>query len=148
MSDHKRDVQPCCTGGGTHFVVVLSALNSKLSFIVLGPINNSTDYKHLQSYNISADCQQKYSTKTSLARGQSLASHVILLHNVTHYITPHAPRLFENVRRDICNSNIHCSSGFPLKSCYIIVFSLSLFASLALCGLIRPNFRNCRQTKL
>ena len=41
---------------------LLSALNSQLSFIVLEPVNNSTDYKHLQSYNLSADCQ-KYSTK-------------------------------------------------------------------------------------
>lgn len=47
-----------------HMRHLLSALKSELSFIVLEPINNSiqfnnsTDYKHLQSYNISADCQQ------------------------------------------------------------------------------------------
>ena len=67
---------------------MLSALNSESSFIVLEPVNNSTDYKHLQSYNISADCKSTV-RKTSLARGQTLAYHVILLHNVTHYITPH-----------------------------------------------------------
>ena len=126
---------------------LLSALNSESSFIVLEPVNNSTDYKHLQSYNISADCKSTV-RKTSLARGQTLAYHVILLHNVTHYITPHTPRLFENVHRDICYSNVYWSSGLPLKSCYITVFSLSLFTFLALCGLIRPNFRNCRPTKL
>ena len=126
---------------------MLSAVNSELSFIVLEPVNNSTDYKHLQSYKKSADCKSTV-RKTSLARGQTLAYHVIVLHNATHYITPDTPRIFENVDGDIRNSNVHWSSGLPLKSCYIIVFSRSLLASLARCGLIRPNFHNCRETKL
>ena len=130
-----------------NLTVSVVRLNSELSFIVLESVNNSTDYKHLRPYNISANCRSTV-RKTSLARGPTLAYHVILLHNVTHYITPHTPRFFENVHRDICYSNVHWSSGLPLKSCYITVFSLSLFTSLALCGLIRPNFRNCRQAKL
>ena len=60
---------------------VLSALNGELFFIVLEPVslNNSIDYEELQSYNISADCKKSTERKPSLARGPTLAYHVILL---------------------------------------------------------------------
>ena len=37
---------------------MLPALNSELSFIVL--VNNATDHKHFESYNISADCTKRH----------------------------------------------------------------------------------------
>ena len=64
---------------------MLSALNGELSFIVLEPVNNSTDYEHICSHtiNISVGCKSTV-RKTSLARrSRTLAYHVILLIYIT-----------------------------------------------------------------
>ena len=53
---------------------MLSALNGELSFIVLEPVNNSSDYKHLQSYNISADCKSTVWKNISRTRSDSRIS--------------------------------------------------------------------------
>ena len=60
---------------------MLSTLNGELFFIVLEPVslNNPIDYEHLQSYNISAECKKSTVRKPSLARGPTLAYHLILL---------------------------------------------------------------------
>lgn len=58
---------------------VLSALNSELSFIVLEPVNNPTDYEHPQSYNMSADCKSTVQKHISHEVAGTLAYYVILL---------------------------------------------------------------------
>ena len=66
-----------------HMRHLLSALKSELSFIVPEPINNSNDYKHLQSYNISADCQQS-TVRKHLSHE---VSHLMWFRCITWHIT-------------------------------------------------------------
>ena len=52
---HSRWTKDIKTSTISKYVYLLSALNSELSFIVLEPENDPTDYEYLQSYNISTD---------------------------------------------------------------------------------------------
>ena len=63
---------------------MLSALNGELSYIVLEPVNNSTDYEHYShTINISAGCKSTVRITSLARRGRTLAYHVILLMHIT-----------------------------------------------------------------
>ena len=58
-------------------------INSELAFIVLEPVNNSTDYIHLESYNIIGRLYEKHLSH------KVILSHItwFLLNNLKHCIT-------------------------------------------------------------
>ena len=70
---------------------MLSALNSELSFIVLEPENDPTDYEYLQSYNISTDRKSTVPIHISHKVWLRISRDFVDVQNVTHYITSHAP---------------------------------------------------------
>ena len=75
----RHDREPSRIQAGTHNIWEFPTLSSELSLIVLEPVNNSTDYKHLESYNISANCTKNISCTRSYSRDT--------LHNATHSLT-------------------------------------------------------------